>query len=143
MPASREKQVAAAVLGNALEWYDFVVFGMLSVIIADLFFPGDDQYIRLLKTTATFGVGFVMRPIGGVVMGIYADKMGRKAAMQIIIALMTVSLLSIALAPTYSTIGYAAPAIIVFARLLQGFATGGQYAIATSFLVEVAPPGQG
>lgn len=142
MPASREKQVAAAVLGNALEWYDFVVFGMLSVIIADLFFPGDDQYIRLLKTTATFGVGFVMRPIGGVVMGIYADKMGRKAAMQIIIALMTVSLLTIVLAPTYSTIGYAAPAIIVFARLLQGFATGGQYAIATSFLVEVAPPGR-
>ena len=142
MPASRDKQVAAAVLGNALEWYDFVVFGMLSVIIADLFFPGDDQYIRLLKTTATFGVGFVMRPIGGVVMGIYADKMGRKAAMQIIIALMTVSLLTIAFTPTYSTIGYAAPAVIVFARLLQGFATGGQYAIATSFLVEVAPPGR-
>ena len=142
MPASREKQVAAAVLGNALEWYDFVVFGMLSVIIADLFFPGDDAYIRLLKTTATFGVGFIMRPIGGVLMGIYADKHGRKAAMQIIIALMTVSLLTIAFAPTYSTIGYLAPALIVFARLLQGFATGGQYAIATSFLVEVAPPGR-
>ncbi len=142
MPASREKQVAAAVLGNALEWYDFVVFGMLSVVIADLFFPGDDHYIRLLKTTATFGVGFVMRPIGGVMMGVYADQKGRKSAMQIIIALMTVSLLTIAFAPTYSTIGYGAPALIVFARLLQGFATGGQYAIATSFLVEVAPPGR-
>ncbi len=142
MPASREKQVAAAVLGNALEWYDFVVFGMLTVIIADLFFPGDDPYISLLKTTAVFGVGFVMRPIGGLVMGVYADRKGRKAAMQAIIALMTVSLLTIAFAPTYSSIGYGAPALIVFARLLQGFATGGQYAIATSFLVEVAPPGR-
>jgi MFS transporter, MHS family, proline/betaine transporter len=142
MPASREKQVAAAVLGNALEWYDFVVFGMLTVIIADLFFPGDDPYISLLKTTAVFGVGFVMRPIGGLIMGMYADRKGRKAAMQAIIALMTLSLLTIAFAPTYSSIGYGAPALIVFARLLQGFATGGQYAIATSFLVEVAPPGR-
>ena len=140
MPASRQKQVAAAVLGNALEWYDFVVFGMLSVMIADLFFPGDDHYIRLLKTTATFGVGFVMRPIGGLVMGVYADSHGRKSAMQLIIGLMTLSLLTIACAPTYDRIGLAAPALIVFARLLQGFATGGQYAIATSFLVEVAPP---
>ncbi len=142
MPASREKQVAAAVLGNALEWYDFVVFGMLTVIIADLFFPGDDPYISLLKTTAVFGVGFVMRPVGGLIMGVYADRKGRKAAMQVIIALMTLSLVTIAFAPTYASIGYGAPALIVFARLLQGFATGGQYAIATSFLVEVAPPGR-
>jgi MFS family permease len=142
MPASRAKQVAAAVLGNALEWYDFVVFGMLTVIIADLFFPGDDPYISLLKTTAVFGVGFVMRPVGGLIMGMYADRKGRKAAMQAIIALMTLSLLTIAFAPTYGSIGYGAPALIVFARLLQGFATGGQYAIATSFLVEVAPPGR-
>ena len=142
MPASRAKQVAAAVLGNALEWYDFVVFGMLTVIIAELFFAGDDPYLSLLKTTAVFGVGFVMRPVGGVVMGLYADRSGRKAAMQLIIALMTVSLLSIACAPTYASIGYAAPALIVFARLLQGFATGGQYAIATAYLVEVAPPGR-
>lgn len=142
MPASRAKQVAAAVLGNALEWYDFVVFGMLTVIIAELFFPGDDPYLSLLKTTAVFGVGFVMRPIGGLIMGMYADRKGRKAAMQLIIALMTVSLLTIACAPTYTSIGYGAPALIVFARLLQGFATGGQYAIATSFLVEVAPTGQ-
>ena len=142
MPASREKQVVAAVLGNALEWYDFVVFGMLTVIIADLFFPGDDPYVSLLKTTAVFGVGFVMRPVGGLIMGMYADRKGRKAALQAIIALMTVSLLTIACAPTFSSIGYGAPALIVFARLLQGFATGGQYAIATSFLVEVAPPGR-
>lgn len=140
MPASREKQVAAAVLGNALEWYDFVVFGLLSVIISRLFFPAGAPYIALLATTATFGVGFVMRPIGGLVMGIYADQHGRKQAMQLIIALMSASLVIIACAPTHATIGFAAPLLIVFARLLQGFATGGQYAIATSFLVEVAPP---
>lgn len=140
MSASRQKQVAAAVLGNALEWYDFVVFGFLSVTLGRLFFPSDNVYYELLKTTATFGVGFVTRPIGGLIMGVYADRHGRKAAMQVIIALMTASLLIIACAPTHATIGLAAPVLIVIARLLQGFATGGQYAIATSFLVEVAPP---
>lgn len=142
MPASRPKQVAAAVLGNALEWYDFVVFGFLTVIIARLFFPEASEYSGLLYTTATFGVGFFMRPVGGIVLGVYADRHGRKAAMQLIIFMMSVSLLTIVLAPPYAAIGVAAPLLIVFARLLQGFATGGQYAIATSFLVEVAPPGR-
>lgn len=142
MPANRHKQVAAAVLANALEWYDFVVFGFLTVIIAKLFFPAENDYSALLFTTATFGVGFFMRPVGGIALGVYADRHGRKAAMQLIIVLMTLALLVIALAPPYAAIGIAAPLLIVFARLLQGFATGGQYAIATSFLVEVAPPGR-
>lgn len=142
MSVSRRKQVAAAVIGNALEWYDFVVFGFLTTIIARLFFPAENEYAGVLLTTATFGVGFFMRPVGGVVLGIYADRRGRKAAMQLIIALMTVALLVIATAPPYAAIGIAAPALIVFARLLQGFATGGEFAIATSFLVEVAPPNQ-
>ena len=142
MAASRPKQIAAAVLANALEWYDFVVFGFLTVIIAKLFFPEESEYSALLFTTATFGVGFVMRPIGGVVLGVYADKRGRKAAMQLIIVLMSISLLVIVIAPPYAAIGIAAPLLIVFARLLQGFATGGQYAIATSFLIEMAPPGR-
>ncbi len=142
MSATRNQQVAAAVLANALEWYDFVVFGFLTVIIAKLFFPVESDYSALLFTTATFGVGFFMRPIGGIALGVYADRRGRKAAMQLIIVLMTVALLTIAVAPPYAAIGIAAPLIIVFARLLQGFATGGQYAIATSFLVEVAPPGR-
>ncbi len=142
MSVSRRKQVAAAVIGNALEWYDFVVFGFLTTIIARLFFPAENEYAGVLLTTATFGVGFFMRPVGGVVLGIYADRRGRKAAMQLIIALMTAALLVIATAPPYAAIGIAAPALIVFARLLQGFATGGEFAIATSFLVEVAPPNQ-
>jgi MFS transporter, MHS family, proline/betaine transporter len=143
MPAtqsvSKTSQIAAAVIGNAFEWYDFIAFGFLTVVIARLFFPTDSQYASLLLTTATFGVGFFMRPVGGLVLGVYADRKGRKAALQLIIALMTIAIAMIAFAPTYATIGIAAPLIIVTARLLQGFATGGEFASATVFLIESAP----
>ncbi|HWA12304.1 MAG TPA: MFS transporter [Burkholderiales bacterium] len=142
MPASRNKQIAAAVIGNALEWYDFVIYGFLTVIISRLFFPAESEYASLLLTMATFGVGFFMRPVGGIVLGMYADRKGRKAALQLIIALMTVSMAIIAFAPPYAAIGLGAPLLMVFARLLQGFATGGEFASATSFLVETAPPGK-
>ncbi|MEO8156530.1 MAG: MFS transporter [Betaproteobacteria bacterium] len=136
----RTSQIVAAVIGNALEWYDFVVYGFLTVIIARLFFPMQDEYAALLLTMATFGVGFFMRPVGGIVLGIYADRKGRKAALQLIIGLMTLSMAMIAFAPPYAAIGIAAPLLILLARLLQGFATGGEFASATSFLVESAPP---
>jgi MFS family permease len=132
-------QIAAAVIGNALEWYDFIVFGFFTVIISRLFFPADSQYASLLLTTATLGVGFFMRPVGGVVLGIYADRRGRKAALLMVIALMTVAIALIGFAPTYAAIGVAAPLLIVLARLLQGFSAGGEFASATSFLVESAP----
>jgi MFS transporter, MHS family, proline/betaine transporter len=132
-------QIAAAVIGNALEWYDFIVFGFFTVIIARLFFPSSSQYASLLLTTATFGVGFFMRPVGGILLGIYADRRGRKAALLMVIALMTVAIAMIAFAPTYAAIGVGAPLIIVVARLLQGFATGGEFASATAFLTESAP----
>jgi MFS family permease len=133
-------QVAAAVIGNALEWYDFIVFGFFAVIIAKLFFPADSQYASLLLTTATFGVGFFMRPVGGIFLGIYADRRGRKAALLLVIALMTVAIAMIAFAPTYAAIGVGAPLFIVLARLLQGFSAGGEFATATAFLTESAPP---
>lgn len=136
---SRTRQVSAAVIGNALEWYDFIVYGFLSSIIARLFFPSDNEYTSLLMALATFGVGFFMRPVGGVLLGQYADRKGRKAAMQLIILLMTVSIAIIAFAPDYAAIGIGAPVLIVFARMMQGFATGGEYASATAFLVESAP----
>ncbi|SDT19737.1 citrate-proton symporter [Pseudomonas oryzae] len=136
---SRSRQVTAAVIGNALEWYDFIVYGFLSSIIARLFFPAGDEHASLLMALATFGVGFFMRPVGGVLLGIYADRKGRKAAMQLIILLMTLSIAMIAFAPDYAAIGIGAPLLIVVARLLQGFATGGEYASATAFLVECAP----
>jgi MFS transporter, MHS family, proline/betaine transporter len=136
---SKPAQIAAAVIGNALEWYDFIVFGFFTVIIARLFFPSDSQYASLLLTTATFGVGFFMRPVGGILLGIYADRHGRKAALVMVIALMTIAIAMIAFAPTYAAIGVAAPLIIVLARLLQGFSAGGEFASATAFLTESAP----
>ncbi len=136
------RQIVAAVIGNALEWYDFVVYGFLTVIISRLFFPTDSEYASLLLAMATFGVGFFMRPVGGILIGMYADRRGRKAALQLIILLMTVSIAMIAVAPPYAAIGAAAPALIVIARLLQGVATGGEFASATSFLVESAPAGK-
>ena len=141
MPTSapRTKQIVAAVIGNALEWYDFVVFGFLTVIISRLFFPAESEYSSLLLTTATFGVGFFTRPVGGILIGLYADRHGRKAALQLIIGLMTLSMAMLAFAPPYAAIGLVAPLLIVLARLLQGFATGGEFASATAFLVESAP----
>src|SRR6201993_579678 len=132
--APKPLQIVAAVIGNALEWYDFIVFGFFTVVIARLFFPSDSQYASLLLTTATFGVGFFMRPVGGILLGIYADRKGRKAALSLIIALMTAAIAMVAFAPTYAAIGVAAPIIMVLARLLQGLATGGEFASATSFL---------
>lgn len=119
-------QIAAAVIGNALEWYDFIVYGYLTVIISRLFFPAETDYASLLMAAATFSVGFVMRPVGGILIGLYADRKGRKAALQMIMLLMTAAIALIAFAPTYASIGIAAPLMIVLARLLQGLATGGR-----------------
>jgi MFS transporter, MHS family, proline/betaine transporter len=144
LPQSAPKpyQIAGAVIGNALEWYDFIVFGFFAVIISRLFFPADSQYASLLFTTATFGVGFFMRPVGGIFLGIYADRRGRKAALLVVIASMTIAIALIAFAPTYAAIGIGAPLIIVVARLLQGFSAGGEFASATAFLIETAPTGR-
>src|SRR5271156_5217183 len=104
-------QVAAAVIGNALEWYDFIVFGFFAVVISKLFFPADSQYASLLLTLATFGVGFFMRPVGGRLLGIYAGRRGRKAALLLIVSLMTLAIAMIGFAPTYAAIGVGAPLI--------------------------------
>jgi MHS family proline/betaine transporter-like MFS transporter len=141
-PASRSlntRAVVAAVIGNALEWYDFTVFGFLTVVIAQLFFPAGNDYASMLLTTATFGVAFVMRPIGGIVLGLYADRAGRKAALSLVIALMTLGILLLAIAPPYSAIGIGAPLMIVLGRLLQGFSAGGEFGSSTALLIEAAP----
>lgn len=138
--ASKTRQVVAAVVGNALEWYDFIVYGFLASFVARQFFPAQDEYTSLLMALATFGVGFFMRPVGGVLLGIYSDRKGRKAAMMVIIQLMTLAIAMIVFAPSYAAIGLGAPLLIVVARMLQGFATGGEYASATAYLVESAPP---
>jgi MHS family proline/betaine transporter-like MFS transporter len=136
----RRRAILATVLGNGLEWFDFTVYSFFAVIIAKLFFPTGNELTSLLLTVATFGVGFFMRPVGGIVLGIYADKVGRKAALSLTILLMAAGTALIGLAPTYSQIGVWAPLLIVAARLLQGFSAGGEMGSATAFLTEYAPP---
>ena len=133
------RAVTAAVIGNALEWYDFTVFGFLTVVIAELFFPSSSDYSSILLTTASFGVAFFMRPVGGIVLGLYADRAGRKAALSLVIALMTLGILLLAIAPPYSAIGIGAPLLIVVGRLLQGFSAGGEFGSSTALLIEAAP----
>ncbi|MFP4893993.1 MFS transporter [Paraburkholderia sp. EG304] len=137
--APSARQVAAAVIGNALECYDFVIFGLLTAIISTVFFPSGNEYASILLTTATFGAGFFMRPVGGILIAIYANRKGRKAAMQLIIAMMTIATALIAFTPSFAVIGAASSVVVVAARLLQGFATGGEFASSTALLVEMSP----
>lgn len=136
------KNMTAIVISNALEWYDFVVYSFLTVIIAKLFFPSDHPANSILMATATFGVAFCIRPLGGIVMGVYADRKGRKAAITVVIAIMSAALMMISVAPTYAQAGLLAPVIIVIARMLQGFSAGGQFGVSTSLLIELAPTHQ-
>jgi MHS family proline/betaine transporter-like MFS transporter len=135
--------VAAASIGNALEWFDYVVYGFFAVTIAKLFFPAADEAVSLLVALGTFGVTYFMRPLGAIVLGNFADRHGRKAALTLAIALMTLGTGIIAVAPTYSAIGPLAPILIVAARLIQGFSAGGEFGIATAFLAEQNPRQRG
>src|SRR5688572_32928931 len=134
------KAVVAVVIGNFLEFYDFLVFTFFAVMIGDAFFPGDSQIGRLLGALATFGVGFVTRPLGAAIIGPYADRVGRRAALTLTLLLMSVGSLMIALTPSYAQIGIAAPVLLVLARLIQGFSCGGEVGPATTYLLEAAPP---
>ncbi|AXW88395.1 hypothetical protein AU509_01190 [Lonsdalea britannica] len=133
---SSHKKIIAGTIGNILEWYDFLIYGFFAAVIARQFFPANDEYSSLLISLATFGVGFFTRPIGGLVIGFYADKYGRKKALQLIIWLMFIAVAIFVVTPSYHQIGITAPILIVIARLIQGFATGGEYASSTSYLVE-------
>ena len=137
------RAVAAASIGNALEWFDLVVYGFFAVIISKLFFPAGNDTVSLLLTLGTFGVSFFMRPLGAIVIGAYSDRVGRKAALTLSIALMMTGTLIIAILPTYQSIGLAAPLILVLARLMQGFSAGGEFGSATAFLAEHVPGRRG
>lgn len=140
--AISRKAVAAAVAGNALEFYDFVIYAYFAVYIGRTFFPVSGEFGSLLVAVATFGVGFFTRPLGGVLIGAFADRAGRKPAMILTVALITVGTLGLAATPGYASIGIAAPIIVVFCRLLQGLALGGEVGPATALLLEAAPPGR-
>ncbi|CAE6741435.1 MULTISPECIES: MFS transporter [Paraburkholderia] len=133
---SQTRIVVAAVVGNLLEFFDFTVYSFFALTIAKLFFPSQDPVVSTLLALSAFAIGFVARPVGGFVLGHYADKRGRRAALTLTIFLMAVGSAAIGLAPTYETIGIAAPALIVVARLVQGFAQGGEFGAATATLLE-------
>ena len=145
--AVSKRNILAAVIGNALEWYDFLVFAFMTPIVAKLFFPSNpndpsDDLNKILMTTAVFGVGFFMRPVGGILLGLYGDRKGRKAAMVMVTGIMAVAIALITFAPTYQGVGIWAPIFIVLARLLQGFAAGGEFGTSTALLIELAPKGK-
>ena len=133
------KAVVAVVIGNWLEFYDFLVYTFFAVMIADAFFPGQSAIGRLLGALATFGVGFFTR-LGAVVIGAYADRAGRRAALTLTLMLMALGSAVVAFTPSYAQIGIAAPIILVIARLIQGFSCGGEVGPATTYLLESAPP---
>lgn len=128
--------VFSSSVGNALEWFDFLVYGYFATIIAKQFFPMQDEWLSTLLAIATFGLSFLMRPLGAVVLGTYGDRKGRKAALTLAIALMMVGTFTMAVMPPYASIGLAAPVLILLARLVQGFAVGGEFGSATAFMVE-------
>ena len=133
------RAVRAAVIGNVLEWYDFAVYGYVATTISRTFFPSGDEFGALLATFATFGLGFVARPLGGIVIGRMGDVRGRKAALLLTIFAMAIGTVGVGLIPGFASIGLLAPLLLVACRLLQGFAAGGEWGGATAFIVEWAP----
>jgi MHS family proline/betaine transporter-like MFS transporter len=132
------KEIVAASIGNALEFYDLLIYGYFAVVIGKLFFPSDNETTSLLLSVGSFGISFLMRPLGAMVLGSYADRAGRKASLTISILIMMIGTALITFTPSYQQIGVAAPLIIIVARMLQGFSTGGEFGAATAFMVEHA-----
>ncbi len=138
----QRRHIAAATIGNALEFYDFFAYGLFAIQIGHAFFPSESAYLSLMGSLATFGAGFLTRPIGAIVIGRYADRAGRKPAMMLSFMLIGCSMLVMGLIPSFSTIGLAAPVLVIVARLVQGFSVGGEIGSNTAFLVEAAAPGR-
>ncbi len=136
---SGPRLIAACTIGNALEFFDFVVYSFFAATIGKLFFPSADPAVQLLLSFATYGVGFFLRPLGGVVIGAYADRRGRKRATVLTLMLMALGTLMIGLAPTYEQIGFFGPLVVVTGRLIQGFSAGGEVGASTTLLSESAP----
>jgi MHS family citrate/tricarballylate:H+ symporter-like MFS transporter len=142
--AERKHQVLSVIRvssGNFLEMYDFFVFGYYAKAIGDAFFPGDSDFFKLMAAFATFGVGFLMRPLGALLLGAYIDHHGRRAGLLLTLGLMAIGTLTIALVPGYATLGLAAPVIVVLGRLIQGFSAGVELGGVSVYLAEIATPG--
>src|SRR5437588_7050029 len=136
MQPSLRRLIVAATIGNVFEWFDFVVYGFFAVTIAEVFFPAGNPTASLLITFGAFGLAYIVRPLGAIVVGGYTDRAGRKAGLLLSMALMMIGTTLMAVTPGYATIGLAAPIILTLARLLQGFSVGGEFGSAVSFLAE-------
>jgi MHS family proline/betaine transporter-like MFS transporter len=135
--------VVATSLGNALEWFDISVYAYFAVYLSKAFFPAKDSTTSLLLTFGTFALTFLARPIGGILLGTYADRYGRKASLLLSIAMMTLGTLAVGCMPTFDTIGVLAPLLVIVARLVQGFSAGGEFGSSTALLVEHMPGKRG
>lgn len=142
MNARQRKQVLAGTLGSGIEYIDWAIYGSLSPLFASSFFPAAVPAAALLGTLAIFATGFIMRPVGAIVLGVFADHHGRKKGLLLSILIMTLGGYLVAFSPTYNQIGILAPMFLLIARLAQGFATGGEYGTAITYIVESAPPGR-
>jgi MFS transporter, MHS family, proline/betaine transporter len=131
--------IIAASVGNALEFYEILVYGYFAVIVAKVFFPAADEAVSLLVTLGSFGISFLARPVGAIFLGTYGDRKGRKSALTLSIFLMTLGTALMTIMPSYGAVGILAPILVVGARLLQGFSVGGEFASSTAFLVEHRP----
>jgi MFS transporter, MHS family, alpha-ketoglutarate permease len=136
--ATRLKSILGGSIGNLVEWYDWYVYSAFSLYFASVFFPPSNPTVQLLNAAAVFAVGFIVRPIGGWLMGWYADRRGRKAALTLSVTLMCAGSLMIAVTPGYASIGLLSPAILVFARIVQGLSLGGEYGTSATYLSEMA-----
>ncbi|SFS04057.1 MFS transporter, MHS family, alpha-ketoglutarate permease [Dyella sp. OK004] len=135
----RLRSIFSGSVGNLVEWYDWYVYSAFSLYFAHAFFPEGDQTTQLLNTSAIFAVGFLMRPLGGWLLGTFADRRGRKAALLLSVFMMSLGSLIIGLTPSYQHIGMAAPVLLIVARLLQGLSIGGEYGTSATYLSEMAP----
>lgn len=137
---ARLKSIFGGSVGNLVEWYDWYVYSAFSLYFASAFFPPADPTVQLLNAAAIFAVGFIVRPIGGWAMGLYADRFGRRAALTVSVGLMCAGSLLIAVTPGYAVIGIWSPAILLFARVVQGLSLGGEYGTSATYLSEMATP---
>ncbi|MEV0388849.1 MFS transporter [Nonomuraea sp. NPDC050643] len=138
----QRKAIVAGAIGNTVEWVDWAIYTTFASVFSRQFFPSDNETAALLSTLAVFAVGFLMRPIGGAILGAYGDRYGRKKGMTLTISMMAAAAFVIAITPGYETIGIAAPIILVLARLVQGFSAGGEFGTSSAFLVESAARGR-
>src|SRR5260370_19035607 len=135
-PPSMRRLIVAATIGNVFEWFDFVVYGFFAVVLSEVFFPTGNPTVSLLVTFGAFGLAYIVRPLGAIVVGGYTDRAGRKNGLLLSMALMMIGTTLMAVTPGYATIGLAAPIIITLARPIQGFSVGGEVASAVTFLAE-------